>query len=110
MRIKIISQGEYFTSRAINAETGEELQGLISATIVIDQHGVKAVLEIEQPELEIEATARLFKTPRPCPFCGQLPEILSDGFSDDCLRYQVRCEHCRIETDKYRTDVDAIET
>lgn len=59
MRIKITSDGTGRWTRIVDAETGEELKDVCAVSIEVVAHNlVKAVLEFDSVEFEIEALAK----------------------------------------------------
>ena len=59
MKIKIFANGNPLDSKVMNAETGELLQGVVSAHVDIDVEGAVATLIIHDFEADIECEAKL---------------------------------------------------
>ena len=57
MKIKIFANGNPLDSKVINAETGELVEGVISAHVDLDVEGAVATLIMHDFEAEIECEA-----------------------------------------------------
>lgn len=58
MKVKIFANGNPLDSKVMNAETGELLQGVVSAHVDIDVEGAVATLIIHDFEAAIECEAK----------------------------------------------------
>lgn len=68
----ITSDGPAHTAEVRDAETGERIPGVVSATIRIDGHeDAVAELEVEFPKVDVVAGATVTKV---CPYCGHREE------------------------------------
>ena len=54
MKLKILSEGTGDTTKVINAETGEEVDGVISLDLSLDAFHVNAAIVIRDPHLSID--------------------------------------------------------
>lgn len=78
MRIKIVSkfEGARHQARVLNAETGEELEGVISASIHVSANGCIALLELINFEADVEANVEkrrpISNDTYACPGCRKL--------------------------------------
>lgn len=45
---------------------------------------------------------------KPCPFCGNIPELTVDNICDE-LNYQVSCTHCFARTYLETSEEEAVE-
>ena len=53
MKLKIVSEGTGDTTKVVNAETGEEVEGVISLDLSLDAFHVNAAIVIRDPHLSI---------------------------------------------------------
>ena len=54
MKLKIVSEGTGDTTRVVDAETGEEVEGVISLDLSLDAFHVDAAIVIRDPHLSID--------------------------------------------------------
>jgi hypothetical protein len=53
MKLKIVSEGTGATTKVVNAETGEEIEDVLSIELSMDAFNVEAVVLIRDPHLSI---------------------------------------------------------
>ena len=53
MKLKIVSEGTGETTKVVNAETGEEVEDVLSLELSMDAFNVEAVVLIRDPHLSI---------------------------------------------------------
>jgi len=54
MKLKIVSEGTGDTTKVVNAETGEEVEGVINLDLSLDAFHVDAAIVIRDPHLSID--------------------------------------------------------
>ena len=54
MKLKIVSEGTGSTTKIINADTGEEVEGIIGVEISMDSFNIEAAIIISDPVLAID--------------------------------------------------------
>lgn len=54
MKVKLIYTGNPNETKVVNAETGEPIENVVSATINLDAFGCTAILEIASLEFEVD--------------------------------------------------------
>ena len=54
MKLKIVSKGTGDTTKVVDAETGEEVDGVISLDLSLDAFHVNAAIVIRDPHLSID--------------------------------------------------------
>lgn len=64
MRVKIISDGNAVTARVVDAETGQEIEGVTRVEVIIDPTGfvARACLYLDRPQIEVVAQAAFTET------------------------------------------------
>lgn len=72
MRVRIINDdGKGYLTKVLNAETGEEIHGVVAVTIdhlTVTNEPIKITLELHPLSLDIVGVASFVKL---CPFCGE---------------------------------------